>query len=72
VEARLPFTSYVKKRIPIDYSPHDSSFTNMQHDHWHTYAHVCVQMVNLWAQRKKHHVEHKLSDIFEALILSWV
>jgi hypothetical protein len=24
------------------------------------------------AQRKKHHVEHKLSNIFEALRLSWV
>jgi hypothetical protein len=63
---------FICKKIPTDYSPWDSPCTNMQHDHWHTYVHVCVSMVILRARRKKHYVEYKLSDIFEALRLSWV
>jgi hypothetical protein len=34
--------------------------------------HVCVPMDILRAWYKKHHMEHKLSDIFESLRLSWV
>jgi hypothetical protein len=39
----------------------------------HTYRmHVCVPMVTLQARCKKHCVEHKLSEIFEARKLPWV
>jgi hypothetical protein len=72
VEARLPFTSYAKKRIPIGYSPRDSTCTNMQYDSWYTYTDIGVSMVTLQAWRKKHRVEHKLCDIFKAIRLSWV
>jgi hypothetical protein len=61
---------HMQKRIPIDYSPWDSPYTNTQHDLWHTYVHVCVPMVTLQTRHKKHCVEHKLCDIFEALRLS--
>jgi hypothetical protein len=72
VEAHLPFTSYAKKEDLQDYSPQDSPYTNTQHNRWQAYSHVCVPMVTLRARCKKHRVEHKLSDIFEALRLSWV
>jgi hypothetical protein len=67
-----PLYFICKKRIPTNYSPRDSPCTNTQNDLWHTYAHVCVPMVTLQARRKKHHVEHKLCDIFKALRLSLV
>jgi hypothetical protein len=60
------------QKIPTYYSPRDSPCTHTQHDLWYTYTHVCVPMVTLQAWRKKHHVEHKLCDIFEALRLSLV
>jgi hypothetical protein len=40
--------------------------------HWHTYVNICVIIGITRAWHKKHHVEHKLSDIFEALRLSWI
>jgi hypothetical protein len=61
---------FICKKIPTNYSPWDSPCTNTQHELWHTYAHVCVPMVTLQAWCKKHHVEHKLCDIFKALSLS--
>jgi hypothetical protein len=63
---------HMQKRIHTDYSPQDSTCTNRQHDIWHTYANVCVLMVTLQAQHKKHRVKHMLCDIFKALRLSWV
>jgi hypothetical protein len=41
VEARLPFTSYVKKE-DINYSPWDSPCTNTQCARWHAYVKVHV------------------------------
>jgi hypothetical protein len=60
------------KKIPIEYSPRDVPCANAQHAHWHTYANICVTMGILRARHKKHHVEHKVSNIFKALRLMWV
>jgi hypothetical protein len=49
-------------------------FSLCQHAAW-PLAHICARMCtngHVWARRKKHRVEHKLSDIFEALRLLWV
>jgi hypothetical protein len=60
-----------KKRISTEYSPRDAPCANTQYARWLTYANVCVLMGIMWAQCKKHHVEHK-SDIIEAIRPSWV
>jgi hypothetical protein len=64
VEARLLFTMQKSLQIILH---GNAPCAIMRRSRWNTYTHVCVTMGTQWARRKKHHVEHKLSEIFEAL-----
>jgi hypothetical protein len=67
-----PFYLTPQKRLSTEYSLHDAHCTNLQRCPLAQICNIFVLVGTLWAQCKKHRVEHKLSDIFEALRLSWI
>jgi hypothetical protein len=67
-----PFYLTPQKILSTKYSSRDAPYTSTQRARWHTYTHACVPTGTLRDRRKKHHVEYKLFEIFEALRLPCV
>jgi polysaccharide deacetylase 2 family uncharacterized protein YibQ len=64
---RVSFLPNSTKRLSIEYSLQHATCTTLQQCPLAQIHNVLVSMGTLRAQHKKHHLEHRLSDIFEVL-----